>query len=117
MSWADFDTIETHAPPRIPAPTTRDWSIIPTLAELRDYRLVLTDARPRKQLHKHNLCWVAGSPDWQHVDPPNGVIPRELWDDIVFLCRFTYFETLAGAMAALETVVMRRERGLTRKDG
>ncbi len=48
--------------------------------------------------------------DWLGVDPPNGVIPAELFNAIVLLTRFTFFETRAGAMAALEVAVLHLER-------
>lgn len=59
------------------------------------------------------FVWVAADPP----DPANGALPQGIFDEIVFLGRFTRYLTLDGALAALHTVLLRNERNLTRDSG
>lgn len=100
-----------------PVSQARDWSQCPTPPELRDYRLVLADACPWFDKTRQQYFWCSAGYDWEGVNPPIGMVPAALWQDMVFLMRFTHFETRQGAMAALEVVILRRERNLTGRDG
>ncbi len=81
---------------------------LPVPPELRSHRLVLASASPLFLMDRY--VWRAGGLDWLGVDPPNAVIPAELFNCIVLLTRFTYFETRPGAMAALEMAILHLER-------
>ncbi len=111
MTDTSFDDLDS--PPKAP----RDWSKSPTPLELLDYRLVLADAKPLWVPDFKQYVWRAAAPGWVGVNPPAGVVPEVLFADMVFLMRFTAFETERGALAALEVVILRRERNLTRRDG
>ncbi len=102
MTLADLDS---------DSPPPRDWlPAAPSPAHLRDYRLVLLDARPARIPDRDQYTWLMAGDNWHGVNPPAGVVPGELVRDIVFLTRFNRFETVAGALAALETAIVRAER-------
>ena len=95
-----------------PAPAKpKDWHERPLPADLKTYRAVLSDACPTFD-GRHYHWWPAAA-EWAGVCPPAGVLPLPLYLEMVRLMRFVHYETKAGAMAALETVVLRSERKLS----
>jgi hypothetical protein len=98
-----------------PTQPARDWSADPLPPEMRTYRAVLTDACPTFD-GRHYHWWPAPG-EWSGVNPPYGSLPLPLYVEMVRLMRFVHYETKAGAMVALETVVLRHERGLRPESG
>lgn len=103
MTLFDLDALDYLSP--------RDWlSDAPAPAHLRDYRFVLQDAFPATIPDREQYAWLMAGDNWHGVNPPLGFVPGELVRDIIFLTRFNRFETVAGALAALETAIVRAER-------
>lgn len=113
MTDTSFDDLDLPAKPA----RIIEWWRASLHPELQDYRLVLAGARPVWSGSLKQYLWFSSDSGWVGVNPPEGVIPKDLFTDMQFLMRFTAFETLQGAMAALEVVILRRERNLTEKDG
>ena len=79
---------------------------------LRSHEAVMSAAVPRYDPERDMYSWVRGRGEWDGLDPPNGVIPPELYDDIVFIGRYAdRYVTERGAWAALQGAAWRYAQG------
>lgn len=107
-----FDSFDSEPAPA-QSPSSLDWNPSgETPAHLRDYWTVHRSAEPIHLPGPDAYAWVAAPGVWCGVDPPRGIIPPELFEDIVFVTRFTdKFATRGGALAALQVAILRWENG------
>lgn len=95
-----------------PTRPARPWGGDPS-STLRVPRIVLEDAVPHWNATAQRYEWFVSGPNWAGTNPPLAIIPDEMMALMKRLLKYTQFMTKAGAMAALEIVVLTMEEPCT----